>query len=187
LDAAMPNASQRRIVRAGLLITTVGLCLVVVADGARSSAVLPSTITPWHAIGGIGIGSSTAAIRYRYGREGKSGVIRFTRPDGTLDVSFNKGHVGVLTTTSPYFRTPTGIGVGSRIPLGPCHSVGGGNCTYLWQGFKYSELHGTPRLIGSWTKRLRWAGRNLSVSLLIRPGGTISTILITEEGALEND
>jgi len=50
-------------------------------------------------------------------------------------VTFYANRVGELGFSTPYYRTKAGFGVGSRIPLGPCHKTTAGRCEHLWRGF----------------------------------------------------
>jgi hypothetical protein len=70
---------------------------------------------------------------------------------GKLVVSYVDGRVKMIETTSRYYRTRSGIGVGTRIPRGPCHPDGYGGCRYRWRGFEFDEcgrawLAGTKRI-----------------------------------------
>jgi hypothetical protein len=61
---------------------------------------------------------------------------------GKLIVSYVEGRVKMIETTSRYYRTRSGVGVGTRIPRGPCHPDGYGGCRYRWRGFEYDECGG---------------------------------------------
>jgi hypothetical protein len=61
---------------------------------------------------------------------------------GKLIVSYVDTRVKMIETTSRYYRTRSGVGVGTRIPRGPCHPDGYGGCHYRWQGFEYDECGG---------------------------------------------
>ena len=70
---------------------------------------------------------------------------------GKLIVSYVDGRVKMVETTSRYYRTASGVGVGTRIPRGPCHLDQVGGCQYRWRSFTYDEcggawLGGTRRL-----------------------------------------
>jgi prepilin-type processing-associated H-X9-DG protein len=70
---------------------------------------------------------------------------------GKLTVSYVDGRVKMIETTSRYYRTTSGVGVGTHIPRGPCHRDEYGGCHYRWRGFEYDEcggawLSGTTRL-----------------------------------------
>jgi hypothetical protein len=53
-----------------------------------------------------------------------------------LRITFVNRRVRRIETSSTYYRTPTGVGVGTYIPLGPCHTVKG-QCVHEWHSFKY--------------------------------------------------
>jgi hypothetical protein len=70
---------------------------------------------------------------------------------GKLIVSYVDGRVKMVETTSRYYRTVLGVGVGTRIPRGPCHYDKYGGCQHRWRSFQYDEcggawLGGTRRL-----------------------------------------
>src|SRR5204863_126703 len=52
--------------------------------------------------------------------------------------SFERGRVTEVRFSTPYYRTKNGFGVGSRIPLGPCHRTMGYRCLHLWHGFMWN-------------------------------------------------
>src|SRR5438876_849160 len=57
------------------------------------------------------------------------------RGRGVIGVTFDaNGNVDSLETESAEYATRSGIRVGMRIPLGPCHPVTG-KCQYRWNGF----------------------------------------------------
>lgn len=53
-------------------------------------------------------------------------------------VTFYGSRVGELAFTTPYYRTKSGFGVGSTIPLGPCHRTATNPCEHRWRGFVYN-------------------------------------------------
>jgi hypothetical protein len=58
-------------------------------------------------------------------------------------VTFYGRRVGTLGVASRYYRTTRGFGVGSKIPLGPCHKpriVPASRREYRWHGFVYNAL-----------------------------------------------
>jgi hypothetical protein len=61
---------------------------------------------------------------------------------GKLIVSYVDGRAKMIETTSRYYRTASGVGVGTRIPRGPCHWDQYGGCHYRWRGFEYDECGG---------------------------------------------
>jgi hypothetical protein len=146
-------------------LAVVGLIAVAASDGAVGSG-----IQPWRAVGGIGIGTSVTRVEYERGvgtgprqiNMGSASVLADTvyrHGGGLLWVSYSNGRVSAVGTTSPGLRTPNGLGVGSRIPLGPCHRIAGG-CRYWWQGFRYS----TEPCCG-WYRTFREGARTVRVWL----------------------
>jgi hypothetical protein len=53
-------------------------------------------------------------------------------------VTFYGSRVGELAFSTPYYRTKAGFGVGSTIPLGPCHRTAANACEHRWRGFVYN-------------------------------------------------
>jgi hypothetical protein len=61
---------------------------------------------------------------------------------GKLIVSYVDGRVRMIETTSRYYRSRSGVGVGTRIPRGACHRDTYGGCHYRWRDFEYDECGG---------------------------------------------
>jgi hypothetical protein len=128
-----------------LVLTTAGILLALAnADGAND----PPLFVPWNRIGDIALGESKARVESEYGSEG-GGYHIIQRYGGNLQgyyllhgskvtVTFYGGRVGELGFTTPYYRTKGGFGVGSRIPLGPCHITATSSCEHRWNGFIYN-------------------------------------------------
>jgi hypothetical protein len=53
-------------------------------------------------------------------------------------VIFDAGRVTAFGFDTPYYRTKNGFGVGSRIPLGPCHRTATDRCEHRWHGFVWN-------------------------------------------------
>jgi hypothetical protein len=53
-------------------------------------------------------------------------------------VTFYGDHVGELEFATPYYRTKSGFGVGSTVPLGPCHTIATSPCEHRWHGFVWN-------------------------------------------------
>jgi hypothetical protein len=79
---------------------------------------------------------------------------------GKLIVSYVGGRVKMVETTSRYYRTVAGVGIGTKIPRGPCHPDQYGGCQYRWRGFQYDECGGA------------WLGgtRRVTTVLYVRKG-----------------
>jgi hypothetical protein len=68
-------------------------------------------------------------------------------------VTFYGRRVGELALAAPGYRTGSGFGIGSRIPLGPCRPrrVALSRCEHRWHGFVYDSWQKeTP--CDCWTK-----------------------------------
>ena len=133
------------------------------SDGRK--AVKPPLLVPWHQIGDISLGEPRLRVEQEYGSAGHgfhvvqrySGAVQGWYRGGQRSrvyVTFYGRRVGTLGVDSPYYRTTSGFGVGSKIPLGPCHKpriVPAGRCEYRWHGFVYNAWsHDTP--CNCWTK-----------------------------------
>ena len=98
----------------------------------------PPLLVPWSRIGDIALGESRARIEREYGGVGHG----YHVPDGyyrlhgsRVFVTFQDGRVEEFQLTTRYYRTKSGFGVGSRIPLGPCHRTAASPCEHRWHGF----------------------------------------------------
>jgi hypothetical protein len=97
------------------------------------AAAVVSLILPGHAMGGVRLGSSEAAVRAQLGTPLRAThVLLHYR---LLDVHLAGGRVTSLTTTSAILRTRRGFGVGTRVeklqrlPRLVCNlEPGGGDC-----------------------------------------------------------
>jgi hypothetical protein len=134
----------------------VGLLLAFGAAMGNAGAALgtsgdPPLLVPWHRIGGISLNEPKARVEAEYGSVGR-GYHVVQRYGNVVDgyynlhgspvvVTFYGDRVGELKFATRYYRTVTGFGVGSRIPLGPCHVTTTSRCEHRWHGFVYN-----PRL-----------------------------------------
>ena len=66
-------------------------------------------------------------------------------------VTFYGARVGEVDFRTPYYRTRSGFGVGSKIPLGPCHRTATRPCEHRWHGFVWNEWV-REKPCGCWTK-----------------------------------
>jgi len=147
--------------------------IVFLAAGCFSGAVLaasasdPPRIVPWTSIGGIWLGQSRIRVEYVYGslRSAMSpgGYAEYRLHGGRLFITYLRDRVAGITTTSRYYRTSEGLGVGTRIPLGRCHRVSG-RCEYRWRGF---TLVNDGRI---WIKQVRQKRRGIQVQLWVTRG-----------------
>ena len=70
--------------------------------------------------------------------------------------AIDRGRVSGIRFSTPYYRTKTGFGVGSRIPLGPCHRTKASRCERRWHGFVWNEWV-REKPCNCWTKGGRGA------------------------------
>jgi hypothetical protein len=66
-------------------------------------------------------------------------------------VTFQGGRVNDIEFKTPYYRTKSGFGVGSRIPLGPCRRAAKNPCEHRWHGFLWN-VWVRERPCECWTK-----------------------------------
>jgi hypothetical protein len=120
----------------------------------------PPLLVPWSRVGDIALGGLRSGVEHEYGSPGHGFhvVQRYGGPDSrgavegyyrlhgdTVAVTFYGDKVGRIGFGIPYYRTRTGFGVGSRIPLGRCHRVATGPCEYRWHGFVFTpKYHDSP-------------------------------------------
>lgn len=135
----------------------------------------PARIVPWHMIGNIGIGMSQTRVEYGYGQGTISHIgglpyETWAVAGGRLQAGFQNGHVWYVETTSRRYSTTSGLGVGSRIPLGPCHRTARG-CEYRWNGFTYEPQD------RRWVRLARHDGRLVEAWLEIGRG-TVSRVTV---------
>jgi hypothetical protein len=134
------------------------LALMVLGGGAgaatvRSMGADPPVLVPWSRVGAISLGEGRAAVYRDYGaanfhvlqRWGSNTQGYFRLHGSRLVVTFYGEHVGEIGFTTAYYRTTSGFGVGSKLPLGPCHRTAIRSCEHRWHGFVYNEWNkGTP-------------------------------------------
>jgi hypothetical protein len=133
----------------------------VAATHSRATvATDPPLLVPWSRIGDIALEESKARVQAEYGGGSAYHVIQrygentqgYYRLHGTrVVVTFYGRRVGELDFETPYYRTKSGFGVGSHIPLGPCHATATTPCEHRWHGFVWNlTLREKP--CGCWTK-----------------------------------
>ena len=149
---------------ASAVVATLGF-----AAGAGAAAVDTPTLRLGRSIGGFRVGmSDEAAYRAigaaptgsrwaplelpagtRYAR-GAAFTATFPRMHGgTLRLVVVEHTVRAVTTTSRFFRTRLGIGVGTKVVAGACLPVPTGGCARRWRGFvevcRGTWVAGSPR------------------------------------------
>jgi hypothetical protein len=117
-------------------------------DGLTATGFDPPLLVPWSRIGDITLGEPRTRVERAYGSVGHGyhvvqrygdTVEGYYRLHGSrVGVTFYGRRVGELGFETPYYRTKSGFGVGSRIPLGPCHRTATNPCEHRWRGFLYN-------------------------------------------------
>jgi hypothetical protein len=134
----------------------------------------PPRIEGWHLIGNVGLGYSKARVEYAYGAASAnwpSSAVTYRVHGGRLEVGYDTRGVAYIATTSAYYRTAAGLGVGSAIPLGPCIHTRSG-CTYRWGQFRYDALNQW------WSKYVPYGKRTIEVRLKMNKG-TVARVEVT--------
>jgi hypothetical protein len=120
----------------------------------------PPVLVPWSRVGDIELGGSRLSVEREYGSVGHGfHVVQrygaptggtavegyYDRHGGNVAVTFYSDKVGRIGFGIRYYRTKTGFGVGSTIPLGPCHKTAPTSCEHRWHGFVFTrKYHDTP-------------------------------------------
>jgi hypothetical protein len=80
-----------------------------------SEGVDPPVFVPWSRIGDISLGGFKKEVEAEYGSQPYFG---YRLHGGRVVVEYDRGRVSAIRFSTPYYRTKTGFGVGSRIPQG---------------------------------------------------------------------
>jgi hypothetical protein len=112
-------------------------------------------------IGDVELNMARAAVERRYGKPARAVVfadyfpfgtryygetlerVTYRLHDGTLEVEYVAGRVKTVETTSTYYRTANGVGVGTHLPGDRCirldeaGGVGPPGCKPIWRGFSF--------------------------------------------------
>jgi hypothetical protein len=148
---------MRRTLLLGLLASFAVTGVASSSPGKSDLAVL----VPWHRVGDIALGESKASVEREYGSVGHGyhvllrygdTVQGYYRLHGSqVIVTFYGGRVGEVDFSTPYYRTKSGFGVGSTIPLGRCYRTAAKRCEHRWRGFIWNGwIKDKP--CGCWTK-----------------------------------
>ena len=137
----------------------VAVAVVVAGCGSSPRHADPPVLVPWHRIGDIALGGSKERVLREYGKQPDLG---YRLHGGTVQVGFDRGRVSSIWFSSSYYRTKTGFGVGSRVPLGSCHRTPARRCERRWHGFVWNEWV-REKPCGCWMKVGRRA-RSLPVT-----------------------
>ena len=185
------------LVLASLIAVGAALVLAVSGGAVRAQDVDPPTLVWNNQVGSARLGMSEVQIEYLYGAPTKTDMWRlphvdtpfpdaavhaqkYVIGDHSLWVWYLGGRPGakVLETSSPYYRTSTGVGVGTRIPLGQCVrtrlSSGGSYCAYKWRSFEFDRC--SP---GAWI-----GGYGRRQTVLIMQRGVVQSIMIGDPGVI---
>jgi len=140
------------------LVLSVGLIASITAVGSGPAGAGhsdPPLLVPWHRVGDISLGETSGRVEAEYGSIGH-GFKVIQRWPGSVQgqyelhgtevmVTFTNHLVNDIDLVTPYYRTASGFGIGSTIPLGPCYPVAGGVCEHRWHGFvfhtKWKDSH----------------------------------------------
>jgi hypothetical protein len=137
---------MRSVLALATVLAIAGGCTGIGSTGTATS-LDPALLVPWSRIGDIALDESKARVQREYGSEGHGyhvlqrygdTVQGYYRLHGSrVIVTFYGDRVGELDFTTPYYRTNSGFGIGSRIPLGRCRKTTGRRCEHRWHGFVF--------------------------------------------------
>jgi hypothetical protein len=157
------QALRRRAMQRNMLVLLTALAMAGAlaitqyASGKNAEAVSraaagtgdPPVFIPWNTVGDIALGGSRARVEREYGSVGHGfHVLRrygnnvqgyYGLHGSRVILTFYGDRVGELIFSTPYYRTKDGFGVGSKIPLGPCHRTATYRCEHRWHGFVWNE------------------------------------------------
>jgi hypothetical protein len=121
----------------------------------------PPLLVLWSRVGNIVLGEPRARVEREYGSAGHGYHVVAPITGGTqgyyvlhgaaVGVNFEGGRVAEINFGTPYYRTKSGFGVDSTIPLGPCHKTATHRCEHRWHGFVWNEWV-REKPCGCWTK-----------------------------------
>jgi hypothetical protein len=152
----------------GLLILLAAACssgAATIAAATHSQAPRPASdpplLIPWSRVGDIALAEPQARVERKYGSPGHGYHVQARISNGlqgyyafhgrVVAVKFRGGRVERIDFSTRYYRTKSGFGVGSRIPLGPCVRTFTHRCGHRWHGFVWNEFnHDSP--CGCWMK-----------------------------------
>lgn len=108
----------------------------------------PPLLVPWNRVGDMALGEPRASVERAYGSAGHrfhvlsqgNGIVQgyYGLHGSRLFVTYEDDRVNELDFTTPYYETKSGFGVGSAIPLGPCHTTPSNRCEHRWHGFVWN-------------------------------------------------
>jgi hypothetical protein len=98
----------------------------------------PPLLVPWNRIGDVALGESKSRVEHEYGPQRGFPQPSYRLHGGKVWVTFDAGRVSAFGFDTPYYRTKSGFGVGSNIPLGPCHRSATSKCEHRWHGFVWN-------------------------------------------------
>ena len=123
------------------MVVLVGALASSCGSGGRSDA---PRLELTGRVGDIALGDPTTKVEREYTRfhvtfrnHGLTSGY-FDLHHGRVLVTFDGGRVSALDVRTPYYRTKDGIGLGSTIPLGPCHKTAATRCDHRWRGFVWN-------------------------------------------------
>ena len=121
---------------------------LTVAAGCAGKRSDPPLFVPWQRVGDISLRESKARVVAEYGTQPELG---YRRHNGKVWVEYDGGYVIAIGFSTPYYRTKSGFGVGSRIPLGRCYRTATNRCEHRWHSFVWNAWwHEKP--CSCWTK-----------------------------------
>jgi hypothetical protein len=180
LDARLGRAAQAAskllrasaVVMVALIAALAAGCSSCTKHGHAAAKSNPPLLELTGRVGNITLGEPKTKVESEYGTEGNGFHVTFRNTGsiagyyrlhrGRVLVVFDGGRVSELDVRTPYYRTKGGVGVGSRIPLGPCRKTATKPCEHRWHGFVWDAwVRETP--CNCWVK-VGSGGRSLPVT-----------------------
>jgi hypothetical protein len=149
-----------------LIGLTVALAAACGSGGTRTTTDTerhadPPLLRPWQQVGGISLGEPQRQVFADYGgvghgyhlEVGLNAVIQgYYRLQGSqVEVDFSHKRVNNIIFRTPYYRTKSGFGVGSKIRFGACVRTWTHACGHRWHGFVWNEVY-KAKVCGCWAK-----------------------------------
>ena len=140
------------------LLVLFGVLLAAGCGASQRTALRPSQdpprLVPWRGeVGRFTLGESAKRVVATYGRKRRGGV--YSLHGRKLKVFVGSGRVQEIDVSTPYYRTSSGVGVGSRIAHGPCvrtlAAIGSTPCGHRWHGFLWNDFT-KETACGCWVK-----------------------------------
>jgi len=148
MEAASKLLAASAVVMVALVAALAAGCSSGTKHGHVAAKSDPPLLELTGRVGNITLGEPKAKVESEYGTEGNGFHVTFQNAGaisgyyrlhhGRVLVTFDGGRVSEFDVRTAYYRTKHGVGVGSGIPLGPCHKTVTQPCEHRWHGFLWN-------------------------------------------------